>query len=351
MHLKHKMAAAVLAALAMATSSAADAASGPTHAMHAGRDAHRGSSQGLMASPDCDPFSDWDSEIGTTNDLSPDRPAPMHGRGATMHGAAAQVIGTTPEAIHRNFLKVVTQNLANAGTATRVARLSDRELAAIARHAARGAPAERAGLLKLFAQRLDGRSLVRIARAFGRAPTEAAVRAYAGKATRDAFDGEVAGIMAPPDDEGGGGGTGGTSSYPTPSPPRPTVDMTLEEIYLEYRTAPIGSLSPAGALAETSQFAGVRLSFWLTVGTGIGTGISWLLEHYAPDVNDAIGGTISNMIENFWEASGQIQEGQFEAAIDQLLGFPVTTSSDPWGDWDIDAPMMDSYQSTHMCGF
>jgi hypothetical protein len=304
-----------------------------------------------MASPgDCDPFADWDDDYGTTNNFSavPHSPFARHVSRADF-GAAAQVIGTTPEAIHRNFLKVVTLNLANAGTASRVARLSDRELAAIARHAGEGAPAERAGLLKLLAQRLDGRSLVRIARAFGREPTEAAVHAYADKTIRDAFDGEIAGFKAPP--EGGGGGTGGTTSYPTPSPPRPTVDMTLEEIYLEYRTAPIGSLSPAGALAETAQFAGVRLSFWFTAGTMIGTGISWLLEHYAPNVNDAIGGTISNMIENFWAASGQVEEGNFEAAIDQLLGFPVTNSSDPWGDWDIDEPMVDYYQSAEMCGF
>jgi hypothetical protein len=347
MHLKHKMAAAILAALAMAASSAAGAASRPNHAIHAGHDTHRGTSQGLMASPDCDPFSDWDDEIHYLAPTAPNSPVRRHMSRADI-GSAAQVIGTTPEAIHRNFLKVVTGNLTNAGTASRIARLSDRELAAIARHAGQGAPAERAGLLKLFATRLDAKALVRVAHAFGRAPTEAAVHAYAGKATREAFDGQIAGFRAPPP-EGGGGGTGGTTSYPTPSPPRPTVDMTLEEIYLEYRTAPIGSLSPAGALAETAQFAGVRLSFWLGVGTGIGSGISWLLEHYAPDVNDAIGGTIANMIENFWEASGQIGDGHFEAAIDQLLGFPVTNSSDPWGDWDIDTPMVEYYRSGDIC--
>lgn len=351
MHLKHKMATAILAALAMAASSAADAAPRPVHATHAGHEAHRDTSQGLMAAPDCDPFSDWDSDLGTTNDLLPDQPASStHGRGATMRGAAAQAIGTTPEAIHRNFLKVVTRNLANAGTATRVARLSDRELAAIARHAAQGAPAERAGLLKLFATRLDARALARIARAFGRAPTQAAVRAYAGKATRDAFDGEIAGIMASPDDDGGGGGdAGGTTSYPTPSPPRPTVDMTLEEIYLEYRTAPIGSLSPAGALAETAQFAGMRLTLAYATGYWIGTQISTLIQFFAPDLDNAIGATIGTMIDDFWAASSEVEQGHFEAAFDDLFGFPVTNSSDPWGDWDIAAPMVEYYQYTDSC--
>lgn len=347
MHLKHKTAAAILAVLAMAASSAADAAPRPDHAAHIGH-AHRGTSEGMIASPDCDPFADWDDETHYLLPGAPQPPIAWHMPRADI-GSAARVIGTTPEAIHRNFLGVVTQNLANAGTASRVARLSDRELAAIAQHAAQGTPAERAGLLKLFAQRLDGGSLVRIARAFGRAPTEAAVHAYAGRATRDAFDGQIAGIRSAPDD--GGGGTGGTTSYPTPSPPRPTVDMTLEEIYLEYRTAPIGSLSPAGALAETAQFAGLRLTLAYGTGYWIGTQIRTLIQFFAPDLDDAIGATIGTMIDEFWAASSELEQGHFEAAFDELFGFPVTSSSDPSGDWDIAAPMVDYYQSTDSCAY
>ena len=127
--------------------------------------------------------------------------------------------------------------------------------------------------------------------------------------------------------------------------------MTLEEIYLEYRTAPVGSLSPAGALSETAQFAGVRLSGAFGTGYTIGSGISWLIEHFAPNLNDAIGDTIASMIENFWDASGEVEEGHYEAAFDDLFGFPVTSSSDPWGDWDISDPMMYYYQTTNSCGF
>jgi hypothetical protein len=127
--------------------------------------------------------------------------------------------------------------------------------------------------------------------------------------------------------------------------------MTLEEIYLEYRTAPIGSLSRAGALAETAQFAGVHLAGAAWAGQLIGTGISWLIQTYAPSLDDAIGGTIGGMIDNFWSASNEMQEGHFEAAFDSLFGFPVTYGSDPYGDWDISAPMMFYYQSTSTCGW
>lgn len=357
MHFKQKMAVAIAAALALAASSGARAApgSGPRTATS--------THQGLVASPKtCDPFADWDWMIdpdgsggsnggddSTTNDLvSRVRGgAPIGGRLLAGGSSAAQVIGTTPEAIHRNFSGVVTRNLANAGTAGRIAQLSDRELAAIAGYVSQGAPADRTALLKLFATRLDASALVRVARAFGRAPVTAAVHAYSDRAVRDAYDTGVAGLVAAPGEGSGGGGT----PYPSPSPPRPTIDMTLREIYLEYRTAPVGSLSPQASLAETSMFAGRYLGGSFTLGTIVGTGIRALIVEFAPGLNDAIGDTIGSMIENFWLATDEVQQGHFEAAFDDLFGFPVTNSSDQRGDWDITAPMLFYYQSTSSCGW
>jgi hypothetical protein len=354
MHFKHKMAMAVTVALAaMAVSPAIHAAphAQPVPGHHA--------TQGLQASSGsgyCDPFADWDWEYYD------DKPLIGGGAGkagraasgwavsghAAAAGTAARVIGTTPEVIERNFVRVVTRNLDNAGTAGRIARLSDRELEGIARHAAQGTPVDRAALLKLFATRLDGASLVRVAHAFGRAPVEAAVRTYADPATRAAFAIGIAGL-APPPPEGGGGG--GTNPYPPPSPPRPTIDMTLEEIYLEFRTAPIGSLSPSASLAEMAMFAGRYLSPSLAAGAAVGTAISWLIQNYAPGVDNAIGATIATMIDNFWDATGEVQQGHYEAAFDDLFGFQVTWSSDPFGDWDISTPMVEYYQSSGSCGF
>lgn len=353
MHFKHKMAMAVTVAFA------AMAASPAIHAApHAQPAAGHHATQGLQAPHGggyCDPFADWDWEYYKDKPLigdsagAPRAPSGWIASGrASAPGAAARVIGTTPAAIEHNFVGVVTRNLANAGTAGRIARLSDRELDGIARHAARGAPVDRAALLKLFATRLDGPSLVRVARAFGRAPVEAAVRTYADPATRTAFALGIAGLVPSPPEGGGGGGT---TPYPSPSPPRPTVDMTIEEIYLEFRTAPVGSLSPAGALAETAQFVGMRLSAAGWAGSAIGTGISWLIQHYAPDLDNAIGATIATMIDNFWSATNEMQQGHYEAAFDDLFGFPVTWSSNPWGDWDITTPMVSYYQSSGSCGW
>lgn len=349
MHLKHKMAMAVAVSLAaMAASPVANAA--PHAQARSGQTVRQALQAPPTSSGTCDPFADWDwdyYEDGDGNDSTSHLRASGHASvpAPGMGGDAARVIGTTPEAIERGFLRIVTQNLASSGTAGRVARLGDRELAAIARHAAQGAPAERAGLLKLFAMRLDGAALVRVARAFGRAPVEAAVRAYADPATRVAFAADAAGLMAPPP-EGGDG-----NPYPSPSPPRPTIDMTLEEIYLEFRTAPIGSLSPSASLAETAMFAGKYLSAAFGAGLTVGSGISWLIQNYAPGLDNAIGATVATMIDNFWEATNEVQQGHYEAAFDQLFGFQVTWSSDPFGDWDISTPMVEYYEASGSCGY
>jgi hypothetical protein len=350
MHLKHKTAVALLATLALAVPGGAHAATRTPRIGHA-------PVQGMVASPDtCDPFSDWDDDVGdggsdsTTNKLLPGPPR-LSGEGhGSLAGNAAQVIGTTPAEIEHRFVRIVTANLANAGTASRIARLSDKELGAIAWHAGQGAATDRAGLLKLLATRLDAASLARVAHAFGRTPVQAAVHAYASPEVGSAFDAAVAGFAPPPEDGGGGGG-GSTTPYPSPSPPRPTVDMTLEEIYLEFRTAPVGSLSVEGSLAETAMFAGRYLRSPLGWGTGAGLTIHFLIEEFAPWIDDDIGGTIDAMIQNFWDASGEVEQGHYEAAFDDLFGFPVTNSSDPWGDWDIGDPMMFYYQSTDSCGW
>lgn len=349
MHLKHKMALALVAAFS--SLGASPALHATRHVAEPARHAPAHESlqdDGTGSGSTCDPFADWNWQFPGSGEGASDSGelrAPDSRWGLTRlpsESAAAQVIGTTPEAIARNFTSVITRNLGNSGTASRISRLSDHELEAIADFVGRGSAAERAGLLKLLATRLDARALGRVARAFGRAPVQAAVAAYASPETRRQFS-----RMSVLDSgEGGGGGP-----YPSPSPPRPTIDMTLREICLEYRTAPIGSLSPQASLAETSMFSARYLGPAASTGLAIGTGIHLLIEEFAPSIDDAIGGTIGAMIENFWQASGQVAQGHFEAAFDSLFGFPLTWSSDPYGDWDVSAPMMFYYQSTSTCGW
>lgn len=98
----------------------------------------------------------------------------------------------------------------------------------------------------------------------------------------------------------------------------PSLDYTLEELYLDFRTAS-GGMSVSAAMGETFLFLGFRLSLFGSAGYTVGTGVSWALEEWAPDANVAIGGTIANMITQMGAAGTAAQSGQIAAALMALL--------------------------------
>jgi hypothetical protein len=118
--------------------------------------------------------------------------------------------------------------------------------------------------------------------------------------------------------------------------PSVNIDMTLEEIYLEYRTAPFGSLSPAAALWETTAFAGKNVTIAAGAGYAIGTEIHNLIETYDPSLNDAIGGTLDIMLEHLMEAKTAAEQQQWIDAIKALFGVHddgTTRRDQPKGRW------------------
>lgn len=78
--------------------------------------------------------------------------------------------GTTPEEIHQRFAAIQEMNFAQGDAKLILSRLSDKELAAVAVLYNQSAPAGENDLLRIFAQKLDGGSLSRVAKAFGSAP-------------------------------------------------------------------------------------------------------------------------------------------------------------------------------------
>jgi hypothetical protein len=97
------------------------------------------------------------------------------------------------------------------------------------------------------------------------------------------------------------------------------------------------------------MYAGTWLYVAYKTGDALGTVLHALIQEYAPGVDRTLGEIIGSMIENFWLASDAVQQGHYEAAFDDLFGFPVTWSSDPFGDWDISSPMMDYYEASGSC--
>lgn len=245
------------------------------------------------------------------------------------------VQGTTPAEIKQRFASVIESNFANGAPETIVNRLSDRELSDLAtRYNALTTPGNRP-LLTTFATRLGSESLIRVAGAFGPSAVGAAVKAHASPAVQAAVLPALAGL-APK----------GVAIQPLVAP---TTDMTIQEIYLEFRTAPVGSLGAASALSETAIFAASRIGIAWWVGNAIGTQINNAIETYDPSLSDAIGGTVAGMVNAVQSAANDVQEGQYEKGIDDLFGLPVWSSGNYQGDYDDTYPMYDFYLSVGGC--
>jgi hypothetical protein len=123
----------------------------------------------------------------------------------------------------------------------------------------------------------------------------------------------------------------------------PTVDMTIEEIFLEFRTAPIGSLSVQGALSETAMFAGKNIALAWWAGDEIGTQLNNAINAYDPSLGDTIGGTVNGMVNAIQGAANDVQQGDYLKGVDDLFGLPIWDSGDPSGDYDDFPPMLDYY--------
>jgi len=221
---------------------------------------------------------------------------------------AAAVIGTTDAQIHERFAGIIEQNFRTGNANAIVHSLSDRELTDLA------STYKRAGgkttLLRTLSKSVDAAGLARVTSAFN------------------------------------GVSFGGRISPDAPTAAAPNVDMTIEEIYLDFRTAPAGSLSVEGALYETGVFVGVRASGAFGAGYTVGTGISYLIETYDPELEMAIGGTISNMLDQMAAAASALAMGKLQAAMDRLFGGPVPTRA--VNDYAVTTDM-DDFESAGSC--
>jgi len=250
------------------------------------------------------------------------------------------ILGRTPLEVHAKFAAIIEGNFANGAANNVMRNLSDKELAGIAHYYKTSRTDKAPHLLNILAERLDSQALVRLAGAFGTANVQAAVVRYAAKDVAENFNarvaaGEVKNISAKFAAEFQLMGAG------------PTIDMTLEEIYLEFRTAPVGSLGPTAAFAETTMYAATAIGKAWAVGYTIGTGISMVIQKYDPSLDDAIGGTIDAAIQNIDEKvnemenaiSNALSEGAAQRTTDSMYGNAITNSLNPYGDWDVSYDM------------
>lgn len=241
-----------------------------------------------------------------------------------------------PAAIHRNFPQIIEQNFAQLGAARVTAlvdSMTDRELHDLAQlYVNASADTSRMqSLLPVLANRLDAGRLARISKHFGYAATyDAVVRVAPAKAfeftqrSSPAYAAPATGaVIAPPRAVASGMGQSLKSGTGFASPAADIgrfLDMTPNEIYLDFRTAPVGALGPTGALYETANVLAVGVGRAATVGVMVGTVARRLIETYSPELYDAIGGTVAAAVDNIESANGAVSRGHYEEAAGDLFG-------------------------------
>jgi hypothetical protein len=238
--------------------------------------------------------------------------------------------------VHRNFAQVIEQNFARLdapAVALLISHLSDLELSHLAQlyTSARVDSGRQDMLLPILAQRLSGAALAKVSRHFGYEATYEAVARMAPQKLSE-FDGlairttrapvpgaalvQRAGVHT---DAGTGVGK--------------WLDYTPTEIYLDMRTAPVGSLTVQGALFETT--AVLAATTWASYNTGyeVGTVVGQLIQTYDPPLWDAIGGTVAVAVENIQNAGSLYSQGQYEASAGALFGldYSATYNMQHWG--------------------
>jgi hypothetical protein len=219
--------------------------------------------------------------------------------------------GETPAEIQERFTQIIEQNIRNADHDI-VAALSDKELSDLVAAYQRRSAGKPDALLAILGSKASSASAVRVANLLSNA------------------------AAAAPEPTSNSG---------------PTIDMTLQEIYLEFRTAPVGSLSVRAALAETMVFAASRLAIAYTAGYEVGTGIRWLLVNYAPAVDNAIGAGVARSVDAVRSAVHTISLGPRQFDLDSIMDSPIYRSSNYYGDYGATSAMGSFIDSGAGCAF
>ena len=75
--------------------------------------------------------------------------------------------------------------------------------------------------------------------------------------------------------------------------------------------------------------------------------IDLVIEAYAPDLEDAIGGTVANMLEQIHNARNDIAAGKLEQSVDDLFGKPIAYNDA--GDFDVNQEAADHFAESGGC--
>lgn len=241
--------------------------------------------------------------------------------------------------IHGSFPQIIEQNFALRGsraTAELLDGMTEQELAdlAILYTNASQSKGGAGQLLPMLAHRLDDARLVRVCDHFGFGPTYAALSAiapqrtsrFAMRANRNAMEPRIELFRPKVSYSLPSGGTQQPSGFQRVGYVRTLaryLDYTPYQIYLDFRTAPVGALSVSGALWEAAVVLSTRLGSAFSTGYAIGTFVvEPLIRNYAPALYERIGAGVAgavNQLSSSW--SGSVQEqGIAQSATAPIFG-------------------------------
>jgi hypothetical protein len=236
---------------------------------------------------------------------------------------------------------VIESHFNNGVAENIIGRLSDKELSDLAQMYRARSATSNTRLLSIFAAKLSDQSLLRVASAFGVNAVKQAVIQHATPEVKSAFLAEAAFVMPLANPK--------MMRLPPPSPPSAGWANTIQDIYLDYRTSSLG-MGVAESLSATTIYVSTAMYGSWQFGTAIGYGVSSLITNYDPSLNDAIGGTVAGMMLQTQNSMTYLQQGQLQSSFDSLFGYPITTSGNISGPYDLTSPMNFYYQTYGMPG-
>ena len=230
-------------------------------------------------------------------------------------------------AVHASFPQIIEQNFAKLdakGSAALLHSLSDLELAHLSQlytNAVTDAGGT-AHLHNILASRLEAPDLARVSKYFGYAAMAVAINNVAPQklssfgqlANAEAMGPMPGARLLTLGSPGAGANILGLGQF---------LNYTPYEVYLSFRTAPVGALGVTGAIYESGVIFGMGVTLAAAAGYKAGTVLSGLIQTYDPSLNDAIGGTITEIITQFQTNWNATQIGVWQQTLGTTI--PMTT--------------------------
>ena len=216
--------------------------------------------------------------------------------------------GTGPGAaigaqVSRNFARIIAQNFAAQNPRQLAAwldRVNATDLARLGQlySNSRALTGEPASALDVLALRLDARRLARLTPAFGFGSVAESVNRWAPHSYSE-FSLLAPKVDGPVPFSRRLGEMGGQGINPEAVRQANFLDMTIEQVYLNFRTTPFVGMSVSASLFSTvSLYAGALTGAWHT-GQTVGGYLVWGAQRFAPDfwglIVDGLGGWLYNI--------------------------------------------------------